>query len=118
MRATDNAEDIAAQIHRLLDEGPMLPGTINPQWTVCGRKGCRCADPDAPRRHGPYHQLSFCLGGKSSSMFVKAKDLGAATECTRRYHRFRALSAQLFKAHVAAVRREGFPAGSVAAAEA
>jgi len=46
--------------------GPMLPGGITEQWNVCGKAGCKCKDPDKPKKHGPYFQLSFTVGGKSS----------------------------------------------------
>ena len=39
--------------------GPMRPGSLSEQYTVCGKAGCRCADPKHPRKHGPYYQLSF-----------------------------------------------------------
>ena len=51
--------------------GPMLPGSISEQWNVCGTPRCRCKDPKKPMKHGPYYQLSFTIGGKSSTMFVK-----------------------------------------------
>ena len=67
----ENSDQIRGRLVELLNEGPMLPGSIKKQWNVCGMPGCRCKDPENPQKHGPYFQLSFTLAGKSTSMFVK-----------------------------------------------
>jgi hypothetical protein len=87
--------------------GPVLPGSISRQWNVCGKPGCRCKDPRRPQKHGPYYQLSFTVGGRSSTLFLKARDMAAARQCIRRYRRFRDLNARLVAAYVALARREG-----------
>jgi hypothetical protein len=87
--------------------GPMLPGSISTQWNVCGKPGCRCKDPDRPRRHGPYYQLSFSVGGRSSTLFFKREELAAVRACVRRYRRFKELCTQLVAAYVAQARRVG-----------
>ena len=110
MSTQNEIENIIEQITELVVAGPMLPGTVNEQWTVCGKKTCRCANPDKPRRHGPYSQLSFTLGGKSSSIFIKASQLNNAEQYTRRYHEFKELSRRLAQAYVALVREQGFKA--------
>ena len=88
--------------------GPMLPGSISEQWNVCGTPGCRCKDPDKPAKHGPYYQLSFTAGGKSSTMFVKKKDLPEARRRLTRYQQFKTLSTELVQAHIAFTRTTGF----------
>lgn len=90
--------------------GPMLPGSISTQWNVCGKPGCRCKDPERPQRHGPYYQLSFSVGGRSSTMFFKREELPAVRECVRRYRRFKELSTQLVAAYVEEARRVGVAA--------
>jgi len=87
--------------------GPMLPGGITEQWNVCGKPRCKCKDPDNPKKHGPYFQLSFTVGGKSSSMFLRREELAAARRCVRNYARFKALTAQLLQARVAWARKGG-----------
>ena len=58
----------------LIKIGDLRPGSLSTQYNVCGRPGCRCkATP--PEKHGPYYQVSFTRKGKSSSKFVKMKDL-------------------------------------------
>lgn len=98
-------EEALAQI------GPVLPGGISEQWNVCGKPGCKCKDPDNPRKHGPYFHLSFTVGGKSSSMFLKREELAAARRCVRNYSRFKALTQQLLRARVAWARKGGLAKG-------
>ena len=93
---------------RLMRLGPMLPGSISEQWNVCGTPGCRCKDPDEPVRHGPYYQLSFTVGGKSSTMFIKKEDLPEARRRLKCYQQFRTLCTELVHAHIALTRRTGF----------
>jgi len=88
--------------------GPMLPGSISEQWNVCGTPGCRCKDPHKPVKHGPYYQLSFSVGGKSSTMFVKKQDLAEAKRRLKRYKQFKTLSTELVHAHIALTRKTGF----------
>jgi len=93
---------------KLAGLGPMLPGSISEQWNVCGTPGCRCKDPDKPAKHGPYYQLSFTAGGKSSTMFVKKTDLPEARRRIKRYQQFKALCAELVQAHIVLTRKTGF----------
>ncbi len=93
---------------KIVGLGPMLPGSISEQWNVCGTPGCRCKDPDKPQKHGPYYQLSFTAGGKSSTIFIKKKDLPEARRRLKRYQQYKALSTELVHAHIALVRKSGF----------
>lgn len=93
---------------KLAGLGPMLPGSISEQWNVCGRPQCRCKDPDKPKKHGPYYQLSFTVGGKSSTMFIKKGDLAEARRRIRRYQKFKTLCNDLVHAYVALTRKTGF----------
>ena len=81
-------QEIRQRMIDLLNEGPLLPGSIRKQWNVCGMPGCRCKDSDDPRKHGPYFQLSFTLAGKSSSMFVKEEEFEHIMVVTQRYRRW------------------------------
>ena len=100
------SKSIKKSLVKLLDEGLMLPGSIKRQWNVCGMPGCRCKDPENPKKHGPYFQLSFTLAGKSTSMFVKEEEFECVEEATNRYRRFRNLSLQLVQSYVAEEREE------------
>jgi hypothetical protein len=49
---------------RLAEAGFALPGTLLKRHKACGKAGCRCqADP--PRLHGPYHQWTRKIDGKT-----------------------------------------------------
>ncbi len=88
--------------------GPMLPGSVSEQWNVCGTPGCRCKDPDKPVKHGPYYQLSFTVGGKSSTMFIKKEDLTEARRRIKCCGLFKALSTELVQAYIVLTRKTGF----------
>ena len=93
---------------KLLDLGPVLPGSISEQWNICGTPGCRCKDQNNPKKHGPYYQLSFSIGGRSSSMFIKKGDLAEANKRVRRHKEFKKLMTELIHAYVEQVRENGF----------
>ena len=97
----EKPKEIRQRLIDLLNEGPLLPGSIRKQWNVCGMPGCRCKDSDDPRKHGPYFQLSFTLAGKSSSMFVKEEEFEHIMVVTQRYRRFKALCLVLVQSYVA-----------------
>ena len=93
--------------NRLAELGPLLPGSISEQWNVCGTPGCRCKDPDKPLKHGPYYQLSFTIGGKSSTMFIKKEDVPEARRRIKRYQQFKVLNTELVRAYITWTRRTG-----------
>lgn len=92
MNKKENLEVLAEELARL---GPLLPGSISEQYSVCGKKNCRCSSKSNPQRHGPRYQLSYTLGGKSSSMFIKQDDVEAVYNMTASYRRMRLLSTDL-----------------------
>ena len=98
-------EQLKGKLARL---GPMLPGSISEQLNVCGTPGCRCKDPDKPVKHGPYYQLSFTVGGKSSTMFVKKEELAEVRRRLKRYRQFKTLNTELVHAQIDLARRTGF----------
>jgi hypothetical protein len=70
--------------------GDLRPGSLSTQYNVCGTPGCRCkATP--PEKHGPYYQVSYTRKGKSSTKFVKEKDLPAVREQLENYARMKVL---------------------------
>jgi hypothetical protein len=70
--------------------GDLRPGSLSTQYNVCGKPGCRCkATP--PEKHGPYYQVSYTRKGKSSSKFVKQKDLPAVRKQLKNYERMKLL---------------------------
>ena len=75
--------------------GSMRPGSLNKQFTVCGRPGCRCVDPSKPKRHGPYFQLSYVHNGKSTTQFIQKELVPVVSRQLKTYKNFRALTAEL-----------------------
>ena len=71
--------------------GDLRPGSLSTQYNVCGTPGCRCkATP--PEKHGPYYQVSYTRKGKSSTKFVKQKDLPAVRNQLKNYERMKLLT--------------------------
>ena len=87
-----NLEVLAEEFARL---GPVLPGSISEQYSVCGKRNCRCKAKLNPQKHGPHYQLSYTLGGKSSSMFIKKDDVEVVYNMTASYRRLCLLSTEL-----------------------
>jgi hypothetical protein len=76
----------------LQDIGPMRPGSLSKQYSVCGKAGCRCVDPDHPRKHGPYYQLSYVHRGKSTSQFIRPAFVAEVKTQLANYKRYRKLT--------------------------
>lgn len=92
---------------RILNLGPMLPGSISEQWNVCGTPGCVCKAEKHPLRHGPYYQLSFSVQRRSSTLFIKKQEVAEARKRVQRYKEFKKLSFELIRAHVDLARTNG-----------
>jgi hypothetical protein len=93
----------------LNDLGLMLPGGISEQWYTCKKKGCKCMRKDKPEKHGPYHQLSFSISGKSSTMTIKPENLKEAKRFLENHKLFKKLNLELLQANVELIRKDGFP---------
>jgi hypothetical protein len=76
----------------LMELGEMRPGALSEQYNVCGTPGCRCKDPKAPKRHGPYYQLSYTHEGKSTTEFVKKPMVAEVKKQIQNYAKFRQLT--------------------------
>ena len=76
----------------LLALGDMRPGSLSKQYNVCGKLGCRCKDPENPKRHGPYYQLSWVHAGKSTSQFIRGPFLKEVQAQLANYKTFRRLT--------------------------
>jgi hypothetical protein len=88
-------ERIEQQIRKIKEElvslGPMRPGSLSRQYSVCGKPGCACADPVKPKKHGPFYQLSYAHQGKSSTRFVRRGYVSQIKKELAAYKRFRKL---------------------------
>jgi len=101
-------ERIAAIKALLMNLGALHPGSLSKQYNVCGKPGCRCKDPQHPRRHGPYYQLNYVFRGRKTSRFVHRqevaqlrKELASYKTLRRSTERWTALAL-----HIAQVKRK------------
>ena len=85
---------IEAIKNKLAALGDMRPGSLSKQYNVCGNPACRCKDPDNPKKHGPYHQLSYTHKGRSKSEFVKKEDLAEVKNQVKNYQQFKKLTGE------------------------
>lgn len=92
MRMTQIERRIERIKRELQDIGPMRPGSLSKQHTVCGKTGCRCADPKQPKKHGPYFQLSYIHQGKSTTQFIRPPFVREVRVQLANYKRFRRLT--------------------------
>ena len=72
----------------------MRPGSLSKQFNVCGKANCSCKDPDNPQKHGPYYQLSYVHGGRSTSQFIKPEFVEKVEMQLANYKLFKKLTAE------------------------
>jgi hypothetical protein len=93
--STAKLRTLERRIQRIKDRlaaiGEMRPGSLSKQYNVCGNPGCRCKDPDNPRKHGPYYQLSYMHRKKSTSQFIRPEFARQTRAQVAEYRRFRKL---------------------------
>jgi len=88
------AARITAQITETAQAGFILPGTLTERMTRCGYPGCRCrADP--PQLHGPYHQWTRKIGGKTVTRILTDDQLADYQPWFDNQRRLRALISEL-----------------------
>lgn len=91
MNLSQTQRRIATIKRELLDLGPMHPGSVSEQYNICGTPGCHCKDPQRPRKHGPYYQLSYTRRGRSSTRFVRPDQVAAIRQKVANHRQFRQL---------------------------
>ncbi|MBN2526834.1 MAG: hypothetical protein JXR76_10615 [Deltaproteobacteria bacterium] len=89
LRLLTRIEDIKK---RLASLGEMRPGSLSRQYNVCGNPTCRCKDPENPKKHGPYYQVSYSHKGKSTTQFVKIDALAETKKQLKNYQTFKRLT--------------------------
>jgi hypothetical protein len=85
-------QQIAQIKEELMSLGPLHPGSLSQQYNVCGKPGCRCKDPQNPRRHGPYYKVSYVFRGRFSSRFVPQGQVKTVRVELKNYKRLRKLT--------------------------
>jgi hypothetical protein len=91
-------DEVRAELAAL---GPLHPGSISQQYNVCGNPGCRCKDPENPKKHGPYYQLSYTWRGKHTTRFVRAERLEDMERKVANHKRLRELTQEWIDLSVA-----------------
>ena len=91
---------------------PLLPGTLEKRYNICGKASCICKAKTNPKKHGPYYRLSFSVKGKNSSMFVKEKDAALVLQMTEAYKEHRNLSIELGLEFASLCKKIGFEAAN------
>ena len=91
-------EKIQAHIDKIKNEllvlGPMRPGNLSQQYSACQKPGCKCVDPIQPQKHGPFSQLSYKHGGKSTTQFIRPQFVPEVQKQLATYKKFVALTQQ------------------------
>ncbi len=72
----------------------MTPGSISKQFNVCGNPKCKCKDPDNPKKHGPYFQLSYTHKRKSTTEYIKKEVVADVRKELKNYHTFKKLTGE------------------------
>ena len=62
--STADHQALAAITRRLAATGFAMPGSLTDRTIRCGKPACRCAR-DPSRLHGPYHQWTRKIDGKT-----------------------------------------------------
>lgn len=87
-------EKIEAIKKKLLTLEDMRPGSLSKQYNVCGNPSCRCKDPRRPKKHGPYYYLSYTLGGRSRTEFVRKDQVKLVKKQIEAFRLFKKLTNQ------------------------
>ncbi len=92
---TKKIETLQVRIERIKKKISLIekirPGSLSKQYNVCGNPTCRCKDPDNPKKHGPYFQLSYSRKGKSTSEFVMKEMVADVKKEIKNYQNFKKL---------------------------
>lgn len=84
-----------ARITELLGSiGFALPGTVLERRMRCGKPGCRCAA-DPPQLHGPYHQWTRKVDGRTETRRLSAAQMARYGAWFENARRLRALTSEL-----------------------
>ena len=94
-------------IKELSGIGAFLPGTLEEYYSVCGKKGCACADRKKPKKHGPYYRLSYDIRGRNSCLFVKKADVEKIREMTEAHKRAKDIISELSISNLELVLKDG-----------
>jgi hypothetical protein len=70
----------------------LRPGSLSKQYNICGVAGCRCKDPNKPKKHGPYFNLNYVHQGKKKTQFIREQFAKTIDRQNRNFRRFKELT--------------------------
>jgi hypothetical protein len=97
----DSLPELLDNRSRLLQElsqlGDFQPGSISSVRRRCGKRSCRCAQPNDPG-HGPHQQLTQKIAGKTVTHTLSSPSaVHKAEKEIAQFRRFQALAQQLIE---------------------
>jgi hypothetical protein len=96
---------------KLLELGPMHPGSLSQQYHACGNPACRCHHPTQPKKHGPYNKLTYVHRGRSACRFVHPTRVEEVKARLAAYKTFRRLIDQWIALSIERGSIDLFPSG-------
>jgi len=102
-------EEIKEIQKKLLELGPMHPGSVSFQHHVCGKTGCKCMHPTNPQPHGPYCKLFYVHRGKKVCRFVRSDNTEEMQKRLKTYKEFRRLTNSWVALSIKRAQVEFFP---------
>ena len=88
----------------MINLSPICSGKLYEQYFPCGKKGCRCQDPENPKLHGPYYSWVRRKDGKPINRTLKpGSDLEKVKEGMANFQRFQMLCDELLRRDEATV---------------
>ena len=106
-KRSETEKKIRAIKKRLLQIGLMHPGSLRPQYNVCGSPNCRCKDKENPEKHGPYYNLSYTFKKKNSTKFIREARVEEFKGYVNNYKEFRACVEELVELNLQAIQERG-----------
>ena len=74
--------------NKLFEISTMRRGSLSQQYNVCGSPGCKCKNQVSPKKHGPYYKLRTSIDGKSTTKFIKNKNVCQVKKQLKNYKEF------------------------------
>jgi hypothetical protein len=90
MTSSDAHARFEALKQEILELGYVRPGSLVRRFMPCGNPACRCMG-TPPRLHGPYHQWSYKVAGKTRTTRLSEEQARLCAGWTRNHQRLKRL---------------------------
>lgn len=77
---------------QIMEIEALRPGSLSKQYNICGVAGCKCKDPEKPKKHGPYFNLSYIHMGKKKTQFIRQNFSKEIELQNKNYKKFKKLT--------------------------